>query len=62
MTVQQVQQAIDGVPNWANWLVIGGSAALSWIQPIAGIVAIVWGVLQIFSWVRNEIRARRKRS
>lgn len=42
------------VPNWVNWVVVVGGAALSWIQPIAGLVAITWGGLQIWAFVRNK--------
>jgi hypothetical protein len=49
-----VQQQIEAVPSWANWLVVVGSAALSWIQPVAGIVAILWGCLQIYLAVEKR--------
>ena len=42
----KLQQLADSTPTWLNWLTIAGSAALAWIQPIAGIVAILWGCLQ----------------
>lgn len=54
MKFQQVQHAVETTPSWANWSIIAGSAVLSWIQPIAGIVAIVWGCLQIWSWGENR--------
>jgi len=57
MSIQQMQEA---VPGWANWLVITGSALLSWIQPIAGAVAIVWGGLQIYTWCENRWRKKKK--
>jgi len=47
-------------PSWANWLTIGGSAALAWIQPLAGIVAILWGCLQIYGWFEKRRRDKRK--
>lgn len=56
--VMKIQQLADVTPSWANWLTIAGSAALAWIQPIAGLVAIVWGCLQIWSWF--ERRKNRK--
>jgi hypothetical protein len=55
--MSRVQQAIETTPTWANWLMIAGTALLAWIQPIAGIVAIVWGCIQIYSWVRSEWRS-----
>jgi hypothetical protein len=49
MTVaQQVQQAAEATPSWLNWVVVVGSAALSWLQPLAAVVAILWGGLQIY--------------
>lgn len=45
---QQVHQAADATPTWANVVVIVGSAVASWVQPIAGVVAILWGLLQIY--------------
>ena len=56
----KLQQIADATPTWANWLTIGGSAALAWIQPIAGIVAIVWGCLQIYSWIEKRRKKRKE--
>ena len=56
----KIQQIADATPSWANWLTIGGSAALAWIQPIAGIVAIVWGCLQIYSWIEKRRKKRKE--
>ena len=43
----------------ANWAAIAGSAVLAWVQPIAGVIAIVWGLLQIYlavekRWFRKQ--------
>lgn len=54
--MSRVQQMVENTPTWANWVVITGTALLSWIQPIAGAVAILWGGIQIFTWVRKEVR------
>lgn len=51
---QQIQQLQDSTPSWANWVVIVGGAAASWLAPIASLVAIVWGVLQIYGWIVNK--------
>lgn len=51
---QRVQETADAVPSWANWLTILGSAALAWIQPIAGVIAIIWGCLQIYLAVEKR--------
>lgn len=55
---QAVQRTVESHPA-ANWFVIGGSALAAWIQPIAGVVAIVWGGLQIYlaiekRWFRKD--------
>jgi hypothetical protein len=54
MQTEQIKHLVEATPNWANWVIIGGTAALSWIQPIAGIVAIVWGCLQIYGWFEKR--------
>ena len=56
----KIQQIADATPTWANWLTIGGSAVLAWIQPIAGLVAIVWGCLQIYSWFERRRKKRKE--
>lgn len=48
-----MNQLIDA-PSWVNWSIVVGGAALSWVQPIAGVIAIIWGILQIYSWFRNK--------
>jgi hypothetical protein len=54
----KIQHVVDQTPGWVNWLGIVGTAALAWIQPIAGIVAIVWGCLQIYGWFEKRRRAK----
>src|SRR5689334_6243177 len=44
----------DNAPSWLHWLGIVGTALLSWVQPLAGLVAIVWGSLQIYGWIINR--------
>lgn len=56
--IQQIQQVVEQHPS-LNWLAIVGSAAASWLAPIASLVAIVWGCLQIYSWFEKR-RKRRK--
>jgi len=58
MTIQAVA---DSTPTWANWLIIGGSALVSWITPVAGVVAIVWGGMQIYSWIVNKDWKKKRR-
>lgn len=55
MTIAQHIQAIqDATPSWVNWFGIIGTAVLSWVQPIAGLVAITWGLLQIYLAVEKR--------
>jgi len=49
-----VQQLNEATPGWVNWLVIVGGAAASWLAPIASLIAIVWGLLQIYGWIANK--------
>ena len=55
----QAQRIAEATPKWLDALVIGGSAAASWITPIAGIVAIVWGGMQCYTWIVNKQWRRR---
>ena len=55
---QAVQRVVDQHPS-INWFVIGGSAVASWLTPIASLVAIIWGLLQIYlavekRWFRKD--------
>jgi hypothetical protein len=57
--VEQVQQVADNTPGWVNWLVIAGSWAVSFLQPLALFVTVVWGGLQIYlavekRWLRRK--------
>lgn len=45
---------INATPEWANWLVIGGSWLVSFLHPIALLVTIVWGGLQIYGWIEKR--------
>lgn len=47
----------DTPPTWLNWVIIGGSWAVSFLQPLALLVTVVWGGLQIYGWFEK----RRKR-
>ena len=49
-----LQHAIHDTPAWANWVIIAGGAVASWLAPIASLVAIVWGCLQIYGWLVNK--------
>lgn len=51
--------SMKSVCNWT--LIVGPSAAAlaGWLSPIALGISIVWGAIQIYTWVRNEIRAYR---
>jgi len=44
----------DGTPAWLNWLIIAGSWAVSFLQPLALLFTIVWTGLQIYSWFEKR--------
>lgn len=46
--------AQDALPPWANWTIIFGSAAMSWLAPVASLIAIIYGSLQIYSWFEKR--------
>ena len=48
----------DALPPWVNWTIIFGAAAASWLAPLASLIAIVYGGLQIYAWF--EKRRNRK--
>lgn len=54
-----VQQIADATPNWASWVTIVGSLALSILQPLAALAALVLAGLQIYNWFEKR---RKKRS
>jgi hypothetical protein len=55
-----IQSAAESTPGWLNWVVVVGSAALSWLQPIAAVVAILWGGLQIYLAVEKRWFPKRR--
>lgn len=58
MSIAQQAQYIAEQHPVLNWVAIAGSAALAWLAPIASLVAIVLGCLQIYGWF--EKRRKRK--
>lgn len=50
----------EQTPSWVNHAVIIGGAVAGWLAPIASLVAIVWGLLQIYGWIVNKGWRRRK--
>jgi hypothetical protein len=44
----------DDTPAWLNWLIIAGSWAVSFLQPLALLFTIVWTGLQIWSWFEKR--------
>lgn len=58
--IQALQQFAEQHPG-LNWLVIGASAALSWLAPLASLVAIVLGCLQIYAWFEKRMEKKRGR-
>ena len=59
MKLEQIQHVVDQHPS-LNWLAIVGSAVASWLAPIASLVAIVWGCLQIYSWLEKRRKKRKE--
>lgn len=55
-----IQQIAEATPAWVNWTVIGGSWAMSFLQPLALLVTVIWGGLQIYGWIVNKGWRRRK--
>ncbi len=51
-----VQTLHDHTPAWVNWLVIAGSWAVSFLQPLALILTIAWTALQIYGWFEKRRR------
>jgi len=55
--MSQVQQASDNLPAVVNWLGIVGTTVATiagWLPPLAALVSIVWGCLQIYSWFEKR--------
>lgn len=40
--------AADQMPTWLNVYVMVGGLVLSFLQPLAALVTIAWGLLQIY--------------
>ena len=56
----KIQQIADATPSWANWAIIGGSWAVSFLQPLALLVTVVWGCLQIYTWIERRRKKRKE--
>ena len=56
----KIQQIAEATPSWANWALILGSWAVSILQPLALLVTVVWGGLQIYLAVEKRWRKRRE--
>ena len=56
----KIQQIADSTPSWANWAIIGGSWAVSFLQPLALLVTVVWGCLQIYTWIERRRKKRKE--
>jgi hypothetical protein len=55
VSIQQTAMSLhENTPAWANWLAIVGGAIASWLAPVASLVAIVWGCLQIYGWFEKR--------
>ena len=54
---QKAQQAIDAASNapaTVNVPVMLGSLVISFLQPVAIVITVVWGLLQIHGYVKRE--------
>lgn len=51
---EKVQQIAEATPAPANWGIMLGSVIVSFLQPIAIVITVAWGSLQIHSWVKRE--------
>ena len=58
MKLAQIAQQVHESYPQVNTLTIIGSAVLAWLQPIASLVAIVWGGLCIYGWFEKRKRDR----
>ena len=56
----KIQQIAEATPSWANWALILGSWAVSILQPLALLVTVVSGGLQIYLAVEKRWRKRRE--
>lgn len=52
--MSKIQQAVDTVPSWLNWVTIVGSLALSVLQPLAALAALILAGLQIYLLVKKH--------
>lgn len=50
----RIQQAVESTPETIKWITIVGSLALSVLQPLAALAALVLACLQIYSWVQKH--------
>ncbi len=55
----KIQQLAEQTPSWVNWAIIGGSWLVSILQPLALLVTILWGGLQMYlaiekRWLRRK--------
>lgn len=54
MTLEQ----LHSTPGWLNWTIIGSTWLVSFLQPLALVITVVYGGLQIYGWF--EKRRKRK--
>lgn len=50
MTIAQLHET----PTWLNVVILGASWLASFLQPLALLVTITWGALQIYGWIVNK--------
>lgn len=52
--MKPIQQIVDATPPWANWTIVFGSWAVSFLQPLALLFTMVWVGLQIYLAVEKR--------
>ena len=58
--MSRLQQLVDATPSWANWSLIAGPWLVAVLQPLALLVTVVWGGLQIYGWFEKRRQQKRK--
>lgn len=54
MTLEQ----LHSTPGWLNWTIISSTWLVSFLQPLALVLTVVYAALQIYGWF--EKRRKRK--
>jgi hypothetical protein len=52
--IQHAAEAVSNAPASVNIPVMLGSLVISFLQPVAIIITVLWGLLQIHGYVKRE--------